>query len=124
MNILGLSSAAQVIVLQGLSTYAALASAYLFARPILRGQVLQNSQEILDSITPENPDVKILFDEASNLLSTRAQMEQPSARLHNFLGALLLLSSFLLFTGAVALQVSTDPSFHEKPSTDPNSKGP
>jgi hypothetical protein len=112
VKILGLDTGAQVLILQGLSTYTALASAYFFALPALREQPLKAHRGLLEVLESSDPDVSKLITEASNILATRSQLDQPLARWHNFLGIILLVTSFLIFTGAIILQVYTDPLFH------------
>ena len=111
MDILGLGPGAQVIVLQGLSTYTALASAYFFARPVLRGQTVQSHPDILSSLESSDPDVKQLIKSANDTLNRRAQLDHPLARQNNKLGVGLLIASVFLLTCAITLQVDTDPSF-------------
>jgi hypothetical protein len=116
VKILGLDSGAQVIILQGLSTYAALASAYCFANPVLRSQTVQSHRDILSSLESKDQDVSKLIKQAADTLTRRAQRDQPLARRNNLWGVVLLVASFLLFTGAVTLQVFTDPSFVSCPA--------
>lgn len=115
MRILGLEPGAQVIILQSVATYAALLSAYLLARPVLRGQTLQAHRELLAGMKPAADDVANLFSRAAQILDSRHQIERSLARRDNALGIGLLIFSLLLFTGAVALQVMTDPQFHSQP---------
>lgn len=117
VKILGLDPGSQVIVLQGLSTYTALASAYFFARPVLRGQTVQSHRDILSSLESKDPDVIKLIKDANSTLTRRAHLDQPLARRNNRWGLGLLVVSLILFTGAVALQISTDPSFVSQPPT-------
>lgn len=111
MEILGLNSGAQVIVLQGLSTYTALASAYFFVRPVLRGQTLQSHRDILSSIASTDQDVAQLINSANNTLTRRAQLDYPLAMKDNKFGIILLIASVILLTCAVTLQAYTDPAF-------------
>lgn len=113
MKILGLESGAQIIILQGLSTYTALASAYFFARPVLRTQPVEAHREILSDIKSKDTDVTDLLSQATGVLNERIRSEAPSARRDNKRGVILLIISLLLLTGAVVLQVFTDPSFRE-----------
>jgi len=113
MKILGLDSGAQIIILQGLSTYTALASAYLFARPVLRTQPVEAHREILSDIKSNDTEVTDLLSQATGVLNKRIQSEQPSTRRDNRRGVILLIVSVFLLTAAVVLQVFTDPSFHE-----------
>jgi hypothetical protein len=111
MTIFGLGPGAQVIVLQALATYAATASAFVFARPVLRGQATQAQRDILASAAASEPDVAELLARATDVLARKAQAEQPRAARDNRVGLALLLLSLALFTGAVAIQVTSDPAF-------------
>jgi hypothetical protein len=111
MKILGVEPGVQVIILQGLSTYTALLSAYFFARPVLRGQTTQSNREILIDIKSSDPEVSSLIEQASEVLNRRIQNDQPLVRRDNRFGIILLVVSLSLFTGAIALQIITDPLF-------------
>ena len=63
MTIFGLGVGAQVVLLQGVSTYAALASAYFFAKPVLRLQTLEYHRDILSNIKEK----KAIQDQVSEL---------------------------------------------------------
>lgn len=119
MDILGLGPGGQVIVLQGLSTYTALASAYFFARPVLRGQTVQSHRDILSSLKSSDPDVEQLIKSANDTLNRRAQLDYPLARQNNKCGVGFLIASVILLTCAVILQVDTDPSFLRNSSIHP-----
>jgi hypothetical protein len=118
MNVLGLGPGAQVIVLQALSAYTAILSAYFFARPVLRGQAVSFSKEILSSAKSDDPDVTKLLNTTIEILNNRIQVDQPSVRRSNNLGYALLVASLLLLTGAIAWQIETDPSFVRTSSAD------
>jgi len=75
MKILGLDSGAQIIILQGLSTYTALASAYLFARPVLRTQPVEAHREILSDIKSNDTEVTDLLSQATGVLNKRIQLK-------------------------------------------------
>jgi hypothetical protein len=109
--ILGLSPAAQVIILQGLATYAAISSAYFFARPILRGEYLEDHRVILSEIKTADRDIAALIDHASGILTQRAQADRPRAHRDNWRGVWLLVASFIIYSGAVGLQIETDSAF-------------
>jgi len=111
MTIVGLGPGAQVIVLQALATYAAIGSAAFFALPVLRGQATQAQRDILASATASEPDVAELLARATDVLTRKAQAEQPRGARDNRIGASLLAASLALFTAAVALQVTSDPAF-------------
>jgi type II secretory pathway component PulM len=110
-----LDPGAQVIILQAVATYAALLSAYFFARPVLRGQTLQAHRELLADMKANAPDIAKLIAEASTVLSERNHREKPVARRDNAIGVVLLVGSLLLYTAAIGLQVLTDPQFNPKP---------
>lgn len=112
MQILGLEPGAQIVILQAVATYAALLSAYFFARPVLRGQAVDASHDILTALKSTDRDVEKLLEHAAGVLIERKQRNLPKSRRDNAAGVLLLVASLLLFTGAVALQVLTDPAFH------------
>jgi hypothetical protein len=112
MTIFGLGPGAQVIILQALSAYSAILSAYSFARPVLRGQTLSVSKAILSEVTTEDADVQGLLDTARGILDERIKKHQPLDRRANKLGIGLLVVSILLLTGAVLLQIATDPLFN------------
>jgi hypothetical protein len=112
--IFGLGPGAQVIILQGLATYAAIASAYFFARPVLRGQYLEAHRAILSEIETADADVTALIEQASGVLAQRAQADRPRAHRDNWRGVSLLLASLLIFSSAVGLQIATDPAFTHK----------
>ena len=107
MIILGFSPAAQAIILQGLATYAAILSAYFFARPILRGEYLEDHRVILSEIKTADCDITALIDHASGILTQRAQADRPRAHRDNWCGILLLVASFIIYSGAVGLQIAT-----------------
>jgi hypothetical protein len=111
MTLFGLGPGAQVIILQALSAYSAILSAYSFARPVLRGQALSASKAILSEVTTEDADVKGLLDTARGILDERTKEHQPLDRRANRWGIGLLVASILLLTGAVLLQIATDPLF-------------
>jgi hypothetical protein len=111
MTILGLGPGAQVIVLQALATYAAIGSAFCFARPVLRGQATQAQRDILASTAAAEPDVAALLARATDVLARKAQGEQPRGARDNRIGLALLVLSLALFTAAVAMQVASDPAF-------------
>lgn len=112
MQILGLEPGAQIVILQAVATYAALLSAYFFARPVLRGQAVDASHDILTALKSTDRDVEKLLEHAAGVLIERKQRNLPKSRRDNAAGVLLLVASLLLFTGAVALQILTDPAFH------------
>lgn len=114
MTIFGLGPGAQVIILQALSAYSAIFSAYFFARPVLRGQAVAFSKDILSSVKADDGDSKRVLDSMLGILNDRTQREQDWVRQCNVLGFGLLLASVLILTGAVALQVETDPLFAAK----------
>lgn len=109
VEILGLDFAAQSIVLQGLSTYTALASAYFFARPVLRGQAMKADLEVLSSLESKDPDITDLLKISRDFLNRSAQREQLWTQRDNRWGVSLLFVSVLLFTAAVSIQVFTNP---------------
>jgi hypothetical protein len=111
MNVLGLGPGAQVIILQALSAYAAIASAYCFARPVLRGQAMLLSKTILSGVKSDDDRFKSLLATANATLQERSKADQPLDHRSNKWGVGLLVASVLLLSGAVALQVATDPSF-------------
>jgi hypothetical protein len=112
MTIFGLEPAAQIVILQGLSTYTALASAWCFARPVLRGQTVSSSKSILSSISASQTGVDELVKRATKVLEKRETDNQPLARRDNNWGRFFLGVSLVLFTAAVILQIQTEPSFH------------
>jgi hypothetical protein len=119
VTVFGLNPGAQVIVLQGLSTYAALASAYFFARPALLGQPVQSHRDVLTNLRSSDPGITKLIADTSSILSAKAQSLNPKIKAHNRLGIAALVVSLILFTGAVVLQVS-DPSFTGQTAAGPS----
>ena len=117
MTIRALGPGAWVIILQAVATYTAIASAACFARPVLRGQTVQSNRDVLSSLESSDPGVDKLIKQAADTLTRVAHLDQPLARRNNLWGVILLVASVLLFTGAVALQVLTDPSFGSHPPT-------
>jgi hypothetical protein len=115
MNILGFGPGAQAIILQGISTYSALLSAYFFARPVLRSQTLEAHRDLLGSLRPTNASVGDLIEYASEILTKTAQEDQPYSKSNNRNGVIALIISFILFTGAIFIQVTSDPSFTRTP---------
>ena len=111
MTILGLSVGAQIIVLQALATYAAITSAFFLARPVMRGQTVQAHRDLLANLVPTDSDVNALIAQATDVLTQSIKQDQPRTFRDNRRGVILLFLSFVLFTGAVALQISTDPAF-------------
>src|SRR5690242_8785146 len=98
MVILGLEPGAQIIVLQGVSTYAALASAWFFARPVLRGQAVASSKSILGAIKATKADVDALVRRANEELDKTVIADQPSAARDNRRGLGFLAVSLVLLT--------------------------
>jgi hypothetical protein len=113
MTIMGLGPGAQVIILQAFSAYSAIVSAYFFARPALRGQAIAISKEILSDVALDGSDegLKNLRENALGILSTRSSANQSLDRRANSRGIIFLAVSEVMLTGAVALQITTDPSF-------------
>jgi len=114
MAILGLEPGGLIIVLQGLSTYTALGSAWFFAKPVLRGQPVAASKTILSEVKSSQQDVAALFAHATEALSRRESDNRPLDKRDNKRGLALLVLSLLLFTAALVLQIQTEPSFHPK----------
>jgi len=112
MSIFGLGTGGQIIVLQGLSTYSALASAWFFARPVLRGQTTASSKSILSGVASSQEDIKALVVRAQQILNQRENDNLPLARRDNTIAVILLALSLALFTIALLLQVEIEPSFH------------
>jgi hypothetical protein len=111
MTILGLGPGAQVIILQALSAYSAILSAYFFARPVLRGQAVSLSKSILSGVEADDAKIKSLLATAHATLDERSKADQPLNHRANKWGIGLLIASVLLLTGAVTLQITTDPLF-------------
>ena len=112
MTIFGLGVGAQVVLLQGVSTYAALASAYFFAKPVLRLQTLEYHRDILSNIKEnENDSVHRLIEKVSDILAMKAQDEAKITTIYNKKGVVFLLFSIVIFTCAFVLQVYSDPAF-------------
>jgi hypothetical protein len=114
MTVFNLGPGAQVIILQALATYTAIASAYFLARPIIRGQTLDTHRELLSTLRSDNAEVRTLIEKASNVLAVRAQHEHPKTSHDNSYGLAWLIISFILFTGALTLQISTDVAFQRE----------
>ncbi len=108
---MNLGAGAWVIIVQAIATYAAAASAYFLARPVLRSQILDFDRETLANLGPSRPAVDALIRQARQYLDRKAITEKKRAPKDNRVGYLLLLASGALFTGAVLLQVLTDPAF-------------
>jgi len=115
MAIFGLETGAQVVLLQGLSTYSALASAWYFAKPVLRGQTIAASKSVLSGVTSPQDDVAKLLKRANEILDESEVRNHPLAKRDNKIGVALLVLSLLLLTAAIGLQVETDPLFHPNP---------
>jgi hypothetical protein len=111
MTVLGLGPGAQVIILQALSAYSAILSAYCFARPVLRGQALSVSKAILSEVKTGDAEVESLLATTREILDERIKVHQPLDRRANEWGIGLLVVSILLLTTAVLLQIATDPLF-------------
>ena len=107
----GFEPGALVIILQTAATYAAIGSAYIVLRPILRGQRIQAHRDTLASVN-EQGDAGALVAAASAALATEAQAKAPKAERDNSLGCGLLILSFILLSLALAIQIATDPAFH------------
>jgi hypothetical protein len=123
VRIFGLDTGAQLIVLQGLSTYTALASAYFLARPVLRGQVLQAHRDVINSVQTADTRASKVIKAANSELEARALKDHPLARWDNGLGIGLLIVSIILFTAAIGLQVFTDPHLLASPPSPPAKVG-
>jgi hypothetical protein len=108
---LGLPPGAWVIILQALATYAGIGSAVFFARPILNTQALMSSRDVVSSMSSDKPDVAAMLNLLKDKLNGLVLRKQPGAKQDNLRGLVLLVVSFLLFTGAVVLQVATDSAF-------------
>lgn len=114
MAIFGLQTGGQIIVLQGLSTYAALASAWFFAKPVLRGQTIAASKTILSAIEPSpDADVNALVKRATEILTKPETEQHALAKRENRWGVVFLIASLAFFTAALGLQIATEPSFHQ-----------
>ncbi|WP_424137717.1 hypothetical protein [Roseomonas chloroacetimidivorans] len=111
MEVFGLGPGAQIIILQALATYSALGSAYLLLRPVLRGHLVQSHRDVLASLAAPDADTRELLAKAGDVLAKKAQLDQPKARRENRWGHALLILSVLLFSAALALQISTDAAF-------------
>jgi hypothetical protein len=107
----GLGPGAWVIILQAMATYTALASAYFFARPILRNQTAQANLTLLENAKSNNDALEDIRRSAVDTLQQRMVKRAPGDRLANRLGLLLLLISAVLFSVAVVVQTKTDEAF-------------
>jgi hypothetical protein len=116
MKIFGLEPGAQIIILQALATYAALGSAWFFARPVLRGQNIAASKSVLSGVTSPQAEVAALLKRATELLEKREVDNHPLAKRDNKFGLLLLALSVVLFTIAVIEQIEAEPSLHPAPA--------
>lgn len=103
--------AAWVIVLTAAATYCGIFASYLLARPALRNFVLQSNMLALDSQTHPDPDIERFRREAVQDFKDRLKARVPGDSRLNWWGAAVLLLSFVIFSGAVALQLRTDPAF-------------
>ena len=115
----GLKAAGWVIVLQGLSAYAAIISSYCFIYPVVRSQKTDLHLGVLSRVKTDRADVKALVTEARDSLEAEAGNQRKSSALWNYGGIAILATSLLLLTGAVIVQIGTDPAFHAEitPST-------
>lgn len=111
MTIFGLGPGAQVIILQALSAYSAIFSAYFFARPVLRGQTVTFSKEILSGVEANDDKAKHVLQSMRDILDRRSSQDHDWVRRSNRFGYILLAASLLILTGAVVLQAETDPLF-------------
>ena len=107
-----MTPAAWVIVLTALATYCALLSSYLLARPALRGFILQSNVLLLEGEKSSDPRIEEVRKLAIKNFKDRLKRNLPRDHRSNWLGVALLIVSLLLFSGAVALQLRTDPAFH------------
>jgi hypothetical protein len=114
MSIFGLAieTGALIILLQGLSTYAALGSALFFVMPVLRGQGVAASRSILSEVISDGDDHESVFHRADEILRGREIKNHPLGKRDNRIGVVLLIASLAFFTAALVLQLKYDPSFH------------
>ena len=102
---------------EGLSSYAAIGSAYFFARPALRFQPLRTTLEFLEEGDEHpDPEVKILVqklrDDTRKKLATSPIFERRS----NIYGLTLLVVSALLLATAVLIHVYGESSAGSEPN--------
>ena len=107
-----MKDAGWVIVLQGLSAYAAIISAYLFIYPVIISQKLTSHRDLLSRVRTEQKDLRDLLDQASESLAAEADQRGRASWRWNWSGLIVLILSFLLLTSAVMIQLGTDPAFH------------
>ena len=120
MRFLGLTAAAWVVVLTAIATYCGLIASYLLVRPALRGLTLQTNIDLLESEQSTNPRIEKFRQLAvNNLKGRRPKLAKHDRSLYGC-GVALLILSFLIFSGAVVLQLRTDPAFHH-PAKPPSS---
>ena len=118
MPIFGLEIGGQIIILQGLSTYTGIASAWYFAKPVLRNQAITASKNTLSEVDADQADVRALFNRASKALAAREIKNDPLNRRDNKIAIVFLVVSLALFTAALVLQIVNEPSFHHPAPAD------
>jgi hypothetical protein len=79
---------------------------------MLRGFALQTSLALLDFEPSPEPEIEGIRRGAVANVKKRLQQNIPSDRRSTALGIALLVFSLLLYTGAVVVQLSTDPAFN------------
>jgi hypothetical protein len=109
-----LTPAAWVIVLTALATYSGLWASYLLARPALRGFALQSNVLLLETEKSTDSRIEEFRELAIKSFKDRLKQNIPRDRRSNKWGVALLILSFALFSGAVALQLHTDPAFQTR----------
>lgn len=96
---------ATVVALQAIATYLALGSSYFFAKPFLRSQAAQASLQLLENATANDTALDAIRRDAASVFRDRLTRQLPHDRRSNYLGIALLLTSFIAFSAAIALQI-------------------
>ena len=111
MNFWGLAAEAWVIIIQMAATYAAVGSAYLLARPVMRNQLLDAHRDVLGSLSAANTPVDALVTRAKEILAAKARCGRKQTSWDNRWGYILLGISAALYTSAILLQVLATSAF-------------
>jgi hypothetical protein len=109
---------------EGLSSYAAIGSAYFFARPALRFQPLRTTLEFLEEADEHpDPEVKLLVQKLRYDTRVKLATSPIFERRSNIYGLLLLVLSALLLAIAVLIHVYGDsaPASEPKPALEQSS---
>jgi hypothetical protein len=103
-----MNTQAWVTLLEGLSSYSAIASSYLLARPFLHQASLRSAKDILDSLgIDSNAEIEILRSTLRTKAAAELAAQAPSNQKWNRWGIALMALSLILLTAAVGINAQS-----------------